>query len=105
MTTRSANLRRSWARNGPRVRDIVFMVVAAVSALAETLVRRDEGALVWGLVLVVGLAGAAALWWRRQHPVAVTAIGVVVSRSRRCRSPWLSGCSRWRSGAVTASSC
>ena len=78
MTTRSANLRRSWARNGPRVRDIVFVVVAAISALAETLVRRDEGALVWGLVLVVGLAGAAALWWRRPHPVAVTAIGVVV---------------------------
>ena len=78
MTTRSARLRRSWARNGPRVRDIVFIVLAAVSALAETLVRRDEGVLVWGLVLVVGLAGAAALWWRRPHPVAVTAIGVVV---------------------------
>ena len=78
MTTRSARLRRSWARHGPRVRDVVFIVVAALSALAETLVRRDEGALVWALVLVVGLAGAAALWWRRPRPVAVTAIGVVV---------------------------
>ena len=78
MTTTSATLRRSWARNGPRVRDVVFIVVAALSALVETLVRRDEGALVGGLVLVVGLAGAAALWWRRPHPVTVTAIGVVV---------------------------
>jgi signal transduction histidine kinase len=56
----------------------VFIVVAALSTVAEALARRDEGALVWAPVLVAGLAGAAALWWRRPHPVAVTAIGVVV---------------------------
>ncbi len=78
MTTRSATLRRFWAQHGPRARDIVFIVVALLSVLAETLARRDEGALIWAPVLVVGLAGAAVLWWRRQHPVAVTAVGVVV---------------------------
>ena len=78
MTTRSAALRRFWARHGPRVRDVVVIVVALLSVLAEALARRHEGALEWAPVLVVGVAGAAALWWRRQHPVAVTTIGVVV---------------------------
>ena len=78
MTARVPALRRFWSRHGARARDVVFIVVAVLSTIAETLARRDEGALIWAPVLVVGLAGAAALWWRRQHPVAVTTIGVVV---------------------------
>jgi signal transduction histidine kinase len=67
-----------WARNGPRVRDIGAMVVALLAATAETLARRHEEPLVMCLVAVVGLAGVAALWWRRRYPVAVTAVGIVV---------------------------
>ena len=78
MTATAPALRRFWSRHGARARDVVFIVVAGLSTIAEALARRDEGALIWAPVLVVGLAGAAALWWRRQHPVAVTTIGVVV---------------------------
>jgi signal transduction histidine kinase len=78
VTARAPALRRFWSRHGARARDVVFIVVAVLSTIAEALARRDEGALIWAPVLVVGLAGAAALWWRRQHPVAVTTTGVVV---------------------------
>lgn len=78
MTARALALGRFWSRRGARARDVAFIVVAVLSTVAEALARRDEGALIWAPVLVVGLAGAAALWWRRQHPVAVTTIGVAV---------------------------
>ena len=106
MTTRSARLRRSWARNGPRVRDVVFIVARRWSRArrdARPPGRGSAGA--GGLVLVVGLAGAAALWWRRPRPVAVTAIGVVVfAVVVGAGHRWPSGCSPWPSGAATGCS-
>ena len=69
-------LRAWWARIGPRAHDIVFILVALSGAVAETLSRRHEGALVWSAMLATGLVGSGALWWRRRYPVAVTYVGV-----------------------------
>ncbi|MET0460027.1 MAG: histidine kinase [Ilumatobacteraceae bacterium] len=67
-----------WARVGPRARDLAFIVVALLGAAAEALAGRHESALTSVFVGVVGLVGAAALWWRRSHPVVVTLIGIGV---------------------------
>ncbi len=61
-----------WERIGPRTRDVVFILAALAASLAETLARRHERPVVWLVVLVAGLVGTSALWWRRRHPVVVT---------------------------------
>ena len=69
---------RAWERFGPRARDVVFVAVALLAAFAETMARRDEGALVWAPVGAIAVLGALALWWRRRAPVVVTLIGLAV---------------------------
>jgi signal transduction histidine kinase len=59
---------------GPRRRDWVLVAVVVVAACVETVVRDD---LVWRVPsLVVALAGAAVLPWRRVQPFAATAVAV-----------------------------
>jgi signal transduction histidine kinase len=67
-----------WRRVGPRARDLAFIVIALMASLAETLARRHHGTWEWSSILLVGLIGTAALWWRRKAPVVVTAIGMAV---------------------------
>ena len=71
-----------WERFGPRARDVVFVVVSLLATVAETLARRDEGA-VAVVVLIAGTAGSVTLWWRRTHPVLVTLAGIATLAATR----------------------
>lgn len=66
-----------WERIGPRARDLVFILIATLSAIGVSFADFDS-ALIQLLVLFIGLIGAVALWWRRRHPLAVTIVGVAV---------------------------
>jgi signal transduction histidine kinase len=66
-----------WERIGPRTRDIGFIVFAALSAIGPIVFRRDDGTALYLLTIVAGTAGTVALWWRRQAPLAVTAVGLL----------------------------
>jgi signal transduction histidine kinase len=66
-----------WARIGPRARDVGFIAIAALSAIGPVIVRRDDNTVVYLLTIVAGTVSTAALWWRRQAPVAVTAVALV----------------------------
>jgi len=74
----TAWLRATWERFGPRARDVVFVLVALLGALAETLNHRHGAVRSWVIVGVVTLGGAVSLWWRRRRPVVITLIGVIV---------------------------
>lgn len=65
-----------WERIGPRTRDLAFILITALSALGPIAFRRDDGAAVYLLAIVAGIVSTLALWWRRQAPVAVTAIAL-----------------------------
>jgi signal transduction histidine kinase len=67
-----------WGRIGPRARDVVFIVIALASSLAQALAGRSHDAPVRALVFGIGAAGAISLWWRRRHPVVITVIGMIV---------------------------
>jgi signal transduction histidine kinase len=69
-------LRALWTRIGPRTHDVVFILVALTGALAESVSRRHDGFLEWSSILVAGLVGTGALWWRRRYPVAVTYVTI-----------------------------
>lgn len=59
---------------GPQSRDWALVAAVVVVACVETALRTD---LVWRLPsLAVALVGAAALPWRRLHPLAATAVAV-----------------------------
>jgi signal transduction histidine kinase len=66
-----------WERIGPRTRDIGFIVFAALTAIGPIVFRRDDGTALYLLTIVAGTVSTAALWWRRQAPLAVTAVGLL----------------------------
>ncbi|NIZ91660.1 sensor histidine kinase [Kineococcus rubinsiae] len=84
-----------WARVGPRVRDLVALAGALLTAgawFAQAVLGQtgrpedrtpflDPGSLsVTGvLAAVVVLANCVLLWWRRPHPLAVTLVSLVVA--------------------------
>lgn len=61
-----------------RLWDLGWVAVALAAGAAEGLARRHDSSL-WWLVGLIGVLGAASLWWRRTAPVAVTAVGIGVS--------------------------
>lgn len=65
-------------RVSPRLRDAGWIVVALAAGVAEGLARRHDSSL-WWLVGLIGVLGAASLWWRRGAPEAVTVVGIIVS--------------------------
>ena len=66
-------------RIGPRVRDVIVILVSLGVALGSTLSDPSWSPLPWPVVLVSGTAGSLALWWRRRWPVAVTLLAIAVS--------------------------
>jgi signal transduction histidine kinase len=66
-----------WERIGPRARDIGFIVFAALTAIGPIVFRRNDGTALYLLTIVAGTVSTAALWWRRQAPLAVTAVGLL----------------------------
>jgi signal transduction histidine kinase len=74
----ASRARTFWERVGPRTHDVAFMAVAVLLAVLQTLAGRSDSSLVDALLLVVGLVGATSLWWRRSHPVLVTAGGMAL---------------------------
>ena len=66
-----------WQRIGARARDIGFIALSVLTALGYLASGRHS--LDARLILfAVAMVGSIALWWRRQAPVTVAAIGVVV---------------------------
>jgi signal transduction histidine kinase len=70
--------REEWRRIGPRTADVAFIGIQAMGAVAAVFSspRWVPVPNLW--VLVVGVVGTVALWWRRARPELVTVLGVAV---------------------------
>jgi len=63
-------------RYGPRVRDVVFIAAALLTAFAVVVNRPSWPRVPRVPLALFGLVGSLALWWRRRWPVEVTLIGI-----------------------------
>lgn len=64
-----------YRRDGPLVRDVTAMATGAF--LTVLAVKTPWSPMPRPVILVAGLIGSAALWWRRRRPVETTLVGVV----------------------------
>lgn len=66
-------------RATPRARDVSLMGLALVVDGSSVVTLSSNGySIPEDLLLLLALASAATLWWRRQHPVALTVLGVLL---------------------------
>src|SRR6185312_9534056 len=63
----------------PRTRDVTAVALGALVAVDALMaqLREHHPVTAWAAFLAAGV-GAAALWWRRSYPVAVTLLGLVL---------------------------
>ncbi len=69
---------RAWlVRVGPRARDLVAIGVSLLFTMAQ-LVSQAKAPLPTAVYVALGSAASLSLWWRRQHPVVVTTLTLLV---------------------------
>lgn len=67
-----------WQRISPRTHDLVFLLLAAAITAGMVFSGSELGVVGTGWSRALSLTVLVALWWRRQRPLLVTAIGCLV---------------------------